>query len=192
MRNAGFATLPEAVEWTRAHWQGRELPLRIHEHAVEPDSILGSPRLAAKMMQYLLASPDDVVTHVETVACHHPRAVNGHCPDCVEGVKEAEVTRRRYPMWRALWRLSSCRPARTGYPKPIWIVLALWGAHWRPELVTIKDADGVYVAEDERQALILRALRSLAHEYEETAVLRAVPWTQKSDAQRHAEEMGAA
>lgn len=180
-------TLPEAIEWTRAHWQGRELPTRIHEHAVEPDSLLGSPRLAAAMMSYLLASPNDSVTRSETVICRHPRGSDHYCPDCTAGVKTTEVTRRRYPMWRALYRLSSRPPLRNGLPKPIWVVLSLWAAQWHPEYVRVRDGDGMLLCATDRDAVIHRALRSLHHEYEDTVVPR-VTWTAKSEAQRHAEE----
>lgn len=186
----GLASLPEAIEWARAHWQGRELPTRIHEHAVEPDSLLGSPRLTATMMSYLLASPDDTVTRTETVLCRHPRGSERHCPDCTAGVKSQDITRRRYPMWRALWRVSLLRPVRDGLPQPVYLVLALWAAGWRPELVRIRTEDGAPLEPDDRDGLLLRALRSLHHEYEDTVVPR-VGWVSKSEAQRKAEEVAA-
>lgn len=76
---SGLATLPEAISWARDHWHGRELPTRIHEHAVEPGSLLGSPRMTAQMMRYLMARPTDI------------------CDDS---------GRYRYPMWLALQRLA--------------------------------------------------------------------------------------
>lgn len=175
MATRGLPTLPDAIDWAKSHWEGRELPHRMHEHAVEPDSILGSPRLTAEMMRYLLATPEQIMTVRETVICGHPRMDRGVCPDCVGGVKEVEVTRRRYPMWRALWRLTSCPPARAGLPKPLWIVLSLWASEWRPDVVVIRNEDGEHMDAGERDVLILRAIRSLAHEYEETAILRAMP-----------------
>jgi len=71
----GLATLAEAIAWTRAHWQGRELPYRIHDRAIGED---GAPHMTAAMLRYLMAQPYDM-------------AADANC--------------YRYPMWRALERL---------------------------------------------------------------------------------------
>ena len=168
----GLPTLVEAIEWTREHWQGRDLPSRIHEHAVEPGSLLGSPKLTAAMMSYLLAAPDDTLSATETVVCHHPRLDRGVCPDCTGGVKDVTVCRRRYPMWRALWKLSKAEPSIAGLPKPIWIVLSLWAASWEVERVTIRNGDGLPVDRADRDGLVLISLRKLHGWYEETPIPR--------------------
>lgn len=76
---SGLATLSEAISWARDHWMGRDLPVRIHDRGIEPDSVLGSPHMTEAMMRYLMARPDDMA---------------------------GEANRYRYPMWRALSRLA--------------------------------------------------------------------------------------
>lgn len=50
------ATLPDLIRWFRREWAA-EMPGRIHERGIEPDSGLGSPRLAGAFRAYLAGSP---------------------------------------------------------------------------------------------------------------------------------------
>lgn len=49
-------SLPEYITWFRSAW-AEEMPTRIHERGVEPDSALGSPRLAGAFRAYMDAHP---------------------------------------------------------------------------------------------------------------------------------------
>jgi hypothetical protein len=49
-------SLPEYVRWLRTEFD-RECPGRIHEQGTEPESALGSPRLAGAFRSYLMGSP---------------------------------------------------------------------------------------------------------------------------------------
>jgi len=44
------------VRWYRVEWQ-REVPTRVHERGVEPESALGAPRLAGAFRAYLMGDP---------------------------------------------------------------------------------------------------------------------------------------
>jgi hypothetical protein len=48
--------LRELLAWFRREWD-REVPRRVHERGVEPDSAIGSPRLAGAFRSYLMGSP---------------------------------------------------------------------------------------------------------------------------------------
>ncbi len=48
--------LSDLIRWFRHEWEA-ELPRRIHERGVEPDSALGAPRLAGAFRAYLMGSP---------------------------------------------------------------------------------------------------------------------------------------
>jgi hypothetical protein len=48
--------LRDLLAWYRREWT-REVPTRIHEHDVEPDSAIGSPKLAGAFRSYLTGSP---------------------------------------------------------------------------------------------------------------------------------------
>lgn len=47
--------LPDLVSWFHSAWI-REAPSRLHEAGTEPDSILGSPRLAGAFRSYIMGS----------------------------------------------------------------------------------------------------------------------------------------
>ena len=48
-------SLPELLRWFRCEWEA-EIPRRIHERGVEPESALGAPRLAGAFRAYLAGS----------------------------------------------------------------------------------------------------------------------------------------
>ena len=49
-------TLPELMRWFKHEW-AQELPGRLHERGVEPQSALGSPRLAGAFRAYMDGHP---------------------------------------------------------------------------------------------------------------------------------------
>jgi hypothetical protein len=49
-------TLPELIRWLRTEFN-REVPSRLHEPGTEPDSALGSPKIAGAFRAYLMGHP---------------------------------------------------------------------------------------------------------------------------------------
>lgn len=49
-------SLPDLLAWYRAAW-AQEMPTRIHERGVEPESVLRSPKLAGAFRAYMDAHP---------------------------------------------------------------------------------------------------------------------------------------
>jgi hypothetical protein len=49
-------SLPDLLRWYRREWE-QEVPSKLHEPGTEPDSALGSPRLAGAFRAYLMGNP---------------------------------------------------------------------------------------------------------------------------------------
>ena len=148
MKGGQFTTLPEAIDWARAHWTVKELPLKLHSGGVEPQSQLGAPRAAAQFLAYLMASPDDHSILAEQSTCRHPQLAQTwdaetaqpvyqesvmRCPDCQgSGTSYKSGIRWRFPMWRALRGVRSV-VAKPGQPTPIILIAALVLNAWEPD-----------------------------------------------------------
>lgn len=89
------------TDWLRLHFD--DAPTRLHERGVEPDSALGAPAMAPRMMAWLSQHPCTTVSIETTVECHHPRPGNP-CPDCAnDGVKAITSERYKWPLRAALF-----------------------------------------------------------------------------------------
>lgn len=178
-----------AVAWLAPIWYERDLPLRLHVHDVEPDSRLGSPKLAPAFEAYLDAGAFDVVTVSETRECRHLSLAAGAdpwtCRDCAgSGWYEATRAHYRDPLRAALENLRR-RPGPwpRGLVPPATLVVELAGAGFDVPTVAL----ALVVREAELASYATIAIERLRGRYR-TAPVTRVAWTAKSDAQRAAEE----
>lgn len=168
-----MSTLPDALDWLRARWDGqRTAPQRLHAARVIDSG--GAPEWSGQFANVLAWRPGQSRRQEVTIACGHP--LNGgkpqHCQECDGvGVKTVLSDRYTYPMTVALGRLRRAR----GTPHPLGVVVALAALGWRPELVM-----RVMGADHDAQ---LRAIRQLHGRYE----AGPIAWTQKSESQQQAE-----
>jgi hypothetical protein len=190
--------LSDALSWLERHWIGRVPPTRIHTGGVEPDSALGSPRLADAFRAYLDARPGDVITERVTETCHHPGLPRDArvtaCADCDgSGVKDADRLRYRDPMWRAISRLDAqaARPGQAGWAQ---IVVALVATDYQPaaaaRLIGASVVGGTVTwgRRDFWEPMFVLAVRKLHHLYAQAPLPSRRPWTELSDSQKNAEE----
>lgn len=189
-------TLPDlhaAIRWFAPLWYDRDFPTRLHVHDVEPDSILGSPKLAPKFLAYLAASASDVTTVNETRTCRHPRldrdASAWECPDCGgAGVYLAERRLFRDPIAAAIENLRRHpAPWPRGQIPAAALVVELAGCGFR--LPVLAERLGMRVEVLAEFALL--ALRQVRSRYLDGPPT-SVSWIDKSDAQRGAELAGTA
>lgn len=182
--------IDSAVAWLRDHWNRgeRQWPLRTHEHAIEPDSALGSPKMAARMLAFLSARAFDVEKpQPENEPCLHWGLPEGKSTfDCLGcnglGVRTVIRTRYKHPMWRALSLLTKIEADR--HPAPILVVLTIAGSgfQWQTAGVLLGQAPDTF------EALTVMAIRKLRGRYAEWEVAR-VGWVDKSESQRAAESV---
>jgi hypothetical protein len=127
-----FATLSEAIDWTREHWHAqRPVPIRIHSHETEGIGLFYAPAFAAAMDGSPAAS---VTVTIPNQPCYHPTLVRGDSPfQCSEchgsGMKDHRTDRYLYPMSLALTRLATVPPVRR-HLHPYALVVALVSAGW--------------------------------------------------------------
>lgn len=100
-------SLPDLLAWFRAAW-AEEMPARIHERGVEPQSVLGTPKLAGAFRAYMDAHP------MQTD--HDPRL----------DVDERGAARVR-PIHAALWQMRRRWPLSARFL----FALAWTGAEWQ-------------------------------------------------------------
>ncbi|MBU2166671.1 MAG: hypothetical protein KKF88_02425 [Alphaproteobacteria bacterium] len=98
--------LPELLRWFRHEW-AQECPAKLHEAGTEPDSALGSPRMAGAFRAYLVGSP---------MATDHDDRLD---------VTRAGAT-RRYPIHAALSVMAHKWPLSARYL----FAIAWAGAEW--------------------------------------------------------------
>lgn len=185
----GLATYADAIEWLKLHWEPREIPVRLHTVQSEGWGLF----FTVPFVRFLDAQPHEAGRMVEAHICRHVRNASDStwdCPDCHGmGVYDASVTRFRYPMWRAMRKLSAhdkANPPRPGLPSMTECILGL----------VVHEFDGrraarAMVGSTERgqwelaEPLFLLAIRRLFQRYEKGPV--RVAWTDKSEAQQNAE-----
>lgn len=133
-----LATLPEAIEWTQAHWhENRVAPAQINQAHVT-DGALGGLRFSTGFARTMDARPNDTTE---------------------DGVNSQ---RYRYPMWRALVALENAlRPRRQAHPYAL--VLDLAEHRWDARVAAASRGLPWNLAE----ALYLRALRQLHGRYQQ-------------------------
>jgi hypothetical protein len=193
-----FATISEAIDWTREHWHAqRPVPIRIHSHETEGIGLFYAPAFAAAMDGSPYAK-----TEIETSeSCGHWRRVGSAlCLDCAifdetgKPIAETGVYKKRsvrfvYPMSAALTTVrNSLRPARQPHPYRLIVEIASHDWDWRA--AARANARPLDIAE----ALYLQALRRLSGHYQDRPSLsrRDVTrtWVDLSDSQRNAIEAG--
>lgn len=170
-----MATLPDAIDWLKARWDGqRTAPQRIHAaHLMDSG---GAPEWSGQFAHVLAWRPGEVRRVEVTTICGHP--LNGgraaQCPEC-DGLAVKAVTSDRYtyPMTVALRRLRRAK----GDPHPLALVYALATFGWRADVVA--QVTGAEAHE------LLRAIRQLHGRYEAGPV--AIGWVDKSESQQNAE-----
>lgn len=165
---SALENLPTALEWLRSvAGELTEAPTRLHEHAVQPADLLGSPRMSAGFFARLTDSPYATRTIVREVTCPgaHPRRRYGEalCPMCADtGSWPTTVDVYARPLAAAL---SSLARARSRFrPHPVHIVRALLREGCQPERAAL----ALDPAPDERG--FLSAVRALYDQYSYTAI----------------------
>lgn len=170
-----MSTLPDALDWLRARWDGqRTAPERIHAARVIDSG--GAPEWSPQFTNVLSWRPGQARRMEVTIGCGHP--LNGgkayQCPECDgAGVKTVLSDRYLFPMTVALIRLRRAQ----GRPHPLRVVYALAFFGWRPEVV--EQVTGCDAATQ------LRAIRQLHGRYE--AGPMTLGWLDKSESQQNAE-----
>lgn len=183
----GMGTLDDAIAWARDHWVLPEAPARIHQHAVEPDSALGSPKMSPAFLRYLEGSRTATTWQRITEPCFH---ATGLVADCCGGVGYMTRDRERYvyPMAAALAALAKL-PQKGLNPHPLELVVVLAHAGW--SVTAAAALCGVHiVSADHAQtvdAMFLLALRKLRGRYASGPLPRP-KWTDLSESQRNAQD----
>lgn len=185
----GLPTYADALEWLQEHWTPREVPAQINTHVNEGWGLF----FTLPMERHLDAKPSDLGNVTEARNCSHPRNTTGNvweCPDC-QGMEvyQSTATRYRFPMWRAMEKLSAfdrANPPRPGLPGATACIYALVihsfdGRKAARHVIASTERGSWEVAEP----LFLMAIRRLFGRYEEGPV--QMGWVSKSEAQRNAE-----
>lgn len=174
-----MATLDNAIEWIRSHWAMQpSAPLRLHDHAVQPDDLLGAPKLSGAFWHHLNLHGNAIESISVTQTCYHPRLQRDaagevgfyvrDCPDCLgDGVVTITRERYAYPMKDALEAL-----ARANERRALRLIYQLAGQSW--------------YLRDMAPASTLTAIRKLYRRFSETPIGRVPKWTEMSEAQQNA------
>jgi hypothetical protein len=171
-RAHGLETLPEALAWVEKHWSEQPaIPLRLHEHGVQPADLLGAPRMTAAFWRYLNLSGNAIESVSVTQACYHPRP-GDPCPDCWnDGVVTVTRERFSYPMRAALEGL-------TNDPAAYAVVVRLAQQGWQLGRLSPERA--------------LTAIRKLYNRFSTTPIGRVPKWTELSESSQRALTMDVA
>lgn len=184
-----MATISAAIAWTRDHWnEQRTAPVRLHVSGTEPDDLLGSPRMAPGFWRFLQGDSCAVEIAREETVC--PLRYDPDCARCGgTGVIVHERPVFRYPMAAALYRLSKVPATSPGWPRPYSLVVLLASSGWQVARAAAAIGQPVQSPDHYRtlEAAFLIALRKLHSRYA-SAPLPDLKWTEKSDAQRSAED----
>lgn len=166
---SALATLPEALEWLRD--VARELadvPVRLHEHGVQPSDLLGAPRMSGAFLGHVSDGPYTTRPAPRTVACpgEHPirRLGEARCPMC-EDTREWMTTTDvyAYPLRAALSSLGRARSRLRPHPRHV--IDALLRERCEPALAALRLPG--WESDDRR---FLSALRALYDQYSYTAM----------------------
>ena len=179
LRDPRLATLDDAIEWLREHWDNqRTAPTRLTQNDTE--GALGGLRYSGAFSATLGWSPTAAHRVTFGVICSHPmsRGRGEDCPECQgAGVKDQTSDRYPYPMSSALHALRRV-VTRRGQIPALTVVYALATSAFRPKvaLQLLPGAD---------EAVLLGAIRQLFHHYQAGPVT-TTSWVDLSDSQRQA------
>lgn len=176
-------TLPEAIAWLRQKWDGRPIPMRLHDRDTEGE---GGLRFSGAFLAFLRARPFDAQTTEETDVCHHPQLTGDYiraCPDCWGiGTREYTRTRYRYPMWAALRCIENVPAIRPNHPSPYMCIALIVGSGWNARNAATVSG----LSWDTAEGLFLMAIRRLHGRYRSGPVPQR-SWLAKSENQQMAE-----
>jgi hypothetical protein len=185
----GLPDLASAIEWARKHWgEQRPVPTRLHVHEVQPDDLLGSPKLAPDFWRYLQGDATATYTSRHEVPC--PLRELADCPRCGgAGYTIEERLHYEWPMTAALSKFAKVPATSKGWPTPYVMVVTLASNGW--DVTRAAAAIGQPVLGPDHYktigAAFLLALRKLYNRYA-SAPLPERGWISgRSDAQRAAE-----